>query len=708
VRAAQLQGDGIGGMHERQPQPLSGATEAVNLTVDHRTMGWSTRVGYEPFRPDPTAGFSPYSSLGRIDSLFVFQEQPGSLRRIILLEADGTLYLQDERGPTVTLIALQSGRAVPSPSTPASSYTVVAGGVLVTNGFDAPMFIQPWPLVSAGYASRTIRPFGVPVAGPPSIYRVRAVQQGSTTAKAAGATSLWVAQHPKSFPTYLADQFGLGFARNAGSNPRSNEYAWQVAYVTDTGSEGVLSVPAKTEWETEGDERYRYAVMLEIPPGPKGVVARRLYRSRNYSDDTNIDGQAERYFVYELTNNAESLVIDGYQTASLGAAAPQRVERVAFPASAARFSTMFDGRCWLDGGYDDARTLYYSEAGRPEQFAADGYLTLRGSGGNITGLYPYYGTLLVWREDGIDAIVQNDVGGWRAMPISTGIQCVAPHSADEVPGMGIMVAAVDGVYLISGGVDGGAVVQATRMTEHIADTWARVTQECLPRAVGRYCPDTREYHLYVPADGDDRPSLGLVWHIDKQAWTLREDFPVGCLDRMPTGELVFGHNTGSPSGFGLPSGLFVISARRALGRIQQEQSFIDGPAPTSRWKSPWLSMTSPEVKKQVQYVVVWVQTTGSVPVTVRVYKDWQREAYSERSYLAQPADAALLPVLDTVVLDGDAKWERQHAVPLRVAVANMSCSWFAFEVQTSDDLVLVGWTVEFHERGTITTEGRRA
>lgn len=119
-------------------------------------------------------------------------------------------------------------------------------------------------------------------------------------------------------------------------------------------------------------------------------------------------------------------------------------------------------------------------------------------------------------------------------------------------------------------------------------------------------------------------------------------------------------------------------------------------------------MTSPEVKKQVQYVVVWVQTTGSVPVTVRAYKDWQREFYTERSYLAQPADAELLPVLDTVVLDSDAKWERQHAVPLRVAVANMSCSWFAFEIETSDDLVMVGWSVEFHERGTITTEGRRA
>jgi len=119
-------------------------------------------------------------------------------------------------------------------------------------------------------------------------------------------------------------------------------------------------------------------------------------------------------------------------------------------------------------------------------------------------------------------------------------------------------------------------------------------------------------------------------------------------------------------------------------------------------------MTSPQDKKQVQYVTVWVQTTGSVSVSVRVYKDWEREFYSERGYLAQPADAVLMPVLDTVVMDTDSRWDRAHAVPLRVAIAQQSCSWFAFEIETTDDLILVGYTVEFQQRGTITTEGRRA
>ena len=67
-----------------------------------------------------------------------------------------------------------------------------------------------------------------------------------------------------------------------------------------------------------------------------------------------------------------------------------------------------------------------------------------------------------------------------------------------------------------------------------------------------------------------------------------------------------------------------------------------------------------------------------------------------------------MPVLNTAVLDSDTSWDRTHAVPLRVSVAQQSCSWFAFEVETTDDLILVGYSVEFQQRGTITIEGRRA
>ncbi len=706
MKGARVDSPTMGGLYEQQPQPLEGASKAVNLTVDPRTMGWSTRVGYEAYRVDLSAGFVPYQNADRIDSLYVFEDLSGGLRQSILFESAGKLMLQYEVAGAPVLKTIRTNRAVPSASTAPSNYTEVAGGVLVTNGFDAPLFVRPWPYCGSGSITPEYlaRNFGVPEASAPFIHNISPVQQEDPAIVTGNGTSLFVPAHPRSLPSTTADQFGIGYSRSSSSGDElESEYAWQVSYVTDTGSEGALSVARPLQWDSQGPQRYRYAALLEVPPGPEGVIARRIYRTGNFGVDVPVPDLQPK-FVYELTNNCETLVIDGFKTSSLGANAPTPAERGRFPAPRARFSAMFGNRCWLDGGVLDPLALFYSDPGLPEQFGAASYLQLNTEGGPITGLRVFYGMLLVFREAGIDAVVPNGAGGWDVNPVHSGLRCVAPMSADDVPGVGLLFAAEDGIYALTGGVAApGSVIDVVKVSDVVQDSWSRVTRECLPRSVGKYCPKYREYHLYVAADGNDRPNLGFVWHTDKKAWTLREGFPVSALGRLSTGNLIFGG--AEPS---VEKGLFVISGRRTLGRRQVGDNFEYGPAPVSRWKSPWLSMSSPQDKKQVQFVTVWVQTTGSVPVTVRVYKDWERTFYVERSYLAQPADAQLMPVLDTVELNAGNTWDRTHAVPLRVAVAQQSCSWFAFEIETSDDLVLVSYSVEFQQRGTITIEGRRA
>lgn len=693
----------MGGLYETQPQPPESASVAENLAIDERTMGWSTRVGFEPYRVNQTLGFAPFT-VGRIDSLFVFRELADASRNVILFESAGTLYLLKEVGGTVTLTTIRSGRSIPSVSSVPTQYTQVAGGVLLTNGRDAPLFVRPWPLASAVNLSSLARDWGVPRPVAPSPYRVDPTHQGTPSDGSGSASvSLWVAQHTRSSPQWTVDQFGIGFAKDIGGDPVTSRYSHQISFVSDTGSEGPLSATSTKAWETKGNNRYRYAMVLQIPTGPPGTLARRLYRSRNYSDDTNIENQSERYHVLDIPNNGEEYVVDGYQQAGLGALAP--TDLIDFPSARARFAASWADRCWMDGGLDDARTLYYSDAGLPEQFSLGGYITLSGDGGNITGLRSHYGALVVFRETGLDVVsaIDPNLGQWASRPLSTEMQCVAPMTADHVPGVGLVFAAVDGIYALSGGGEGGSSFEFTRITTNLSETWGRVTRECLPRAVGRYCPATREYHVYVPADGIDRPWLGLVWHVDKMVWSTRKGFPVGALDRLPTGELVFGSN-----GNASHPGIFVMSGRRTLGRKQEGETFVDVGPPTSTWKSPWLQVTSPQDKKQVQYVTMWVMSTGSVNVSVRVYKDWQRTSYLERAFLAQPADATNLPVLDTVLLNGGEAWEQTQAVPLRIPVAHQSCSWFAFEVSTTDDLVLVGWSIEYQLRGTITVEGKRA
>ena len=70
--------------------------------------------------------------------------------------------------------------------------------------------------------------------------------------------------------------------------------------------------------------------------------------------------------------------------------------------------------------------------------------------------------------------------------------------------------------------------------------------------------------------------------------------------------------------------------------------------------------------------------------------------------------AADLPVFNTATLGTATAYRKERLVPLRVSVAQQSCSWFAFEVSTTDDLVIVGHELEYKFGKARTIMGKRA
>ena len=151
-----------------------------------------------------------------------------------------------------------------------------------------------------------------------------------------------------------------------------------------------------------------------------------------------------------------------------------------------------------------------------------------------------------------------------------------------------------------------------------------------------------------------------------------------------------------------------MSGRRSLGGSILGDAFVYGPAPTSLYRSTWNDFGDAVQQKKVHYVTIWCLTTGSPTLTVRHLKDFSLTATSERSYESQPPDAADLPVYDSAVLGTTTAYRQERLVPLRVSVALQSCSWFAFEVETTDDLVIVGHEVEYTIGATRTIAGKRA
>lgn len=730
MRGTTVEARQLGGLQTTLPQAGPNATELVNWTVDADTDGWSTRVGYERYRPDPVDGFTPFQNTGRIDSLFVFQGGGQGSRQTILMESLGTLYLVHEPvTPAFQLLPIRTGRSIPTASQPASTYCEVAGGVIVCNGDDAPLFIRPWPIAGVAEAAATAstqiaRNLGfAAIPNAPEVLTVLTMSSafGSILTQTGEAVCLWWPTKPGAIGQY--GDWGLGFSKNtSASADKGSTFAYKVSFISDTGSESALSLAGDTSWELEPTTNgFHYGVALRIPTGPPGTIGRRIYRTKNYHDDSAQPGDDTAYFLDDVRNNEEQLFFDPYSSVALGATAPSVSSASAFPAPRARFCAVYQDCVFLDGGIVDASTLYFSNPNKPDQYGAADFIRLPGDAGGITGLFGHYTVLVVLRENGVSVVQGDFTNGFRATTITTQVACRSPHAIDSVPGVGIVFLAQDGIYALSGGLVGGSEMTLTRLSQTIEAVTRRMTPDCTARAVARYSPVERAWHCYVAADGNDRPNLGLIYHADKEGWTIREGFPVGALDRLFGGELIFGHHTGIEAATQQnptpPAGLFVVSSRRAMGGSMVQDQFVEGPPPESRYQSAWVDLGDAQVQKQVHYVTLWIATTGSFGLEVEAYKDFSPDPVGpSQSYKMQPPDAELKPVFgptsfpvthETGIWD-QSRWQGMRVVPIRVGVAVQSCAWFSFGFSTTDDVVLVGWEVSYTARGTVVAAGHRA
>lgn len=717
-----------GGVATRLPQNPQDANEAQNLVVDRTTGGWSTRIGYERYKVGASS-WSPFSSCGAIYSVHVAQYLASGARQSILFEEAGNLHLLYDSSGLVQLKTIRTGRSIPTPTEAGSWFTDTPYGTVVTNGVDRPLLVYPWPApTSANVLPETFaRPFGFEgIPSPVEPHKVVPMPRHSgiyDPQAGGGAVTIWSPSDTAAIPA--GGQWGLGLANNINGTDRDKTsiFAWSVAFISDTGSEGPSSPLASATWSIPGESTqnaadggagWRHVCLLDIPTGPDGTVARKLYRTTNYSDDYVSQGDTTLYFLDVVRNNVETQFFDAIATASLGQPAPD-IPTGPLPAPRARFSALYNGCLFLDGGIDDSRTLYYSAAGLIEQFDASAYIELSSTGGAITALFEHYTDLLVFREDGIDVVRGNYVDGFTVTTLSNSVTCRAPHSIAAIPGLGVVFLGQDGVYALTGGLEGGAVSDVVNLTVAQDDLIQRITPDCHPKAVATFSASMREYQLYVPADGEDRPSLGLVFHVDRlqqadrlSPWTTRVGFPVGAVATLYDGTVIFGHNEGDEAaGSDSQRGLFVISSRRSLGSTVVDDVMTDDAPPTSIYRSAWWSGGDPQVQKQVSYVTVWILTTGGPLVTMRHYKDFSLTPTSERTYTAQPPDATALPELDSVVL-GSGQYRTERLVPLRFSVAHMSAAWFCFELETTEDLVLVGYEYTYTTKGTLIVQGPRA
>ena len=682
----------LSGINELQPQMPDHLTKLVNWKTDDLTGGWSSKLGYEMFFPYLN-NWAPFTSMAKVDSLFYFNRHQGAQDSIIF-EAGGVLYHLFEHG-TPSKQVLGSDRTIPRTIETSTQYLSVGRFVCLVNGYDKPTKYLAWPVIHVS-GSHAFKPALYPLGfhrlpGTPVVWDV--ITNPATVSDNVEGISVW-------FNTIL--ERGLGIP----TNTKINKFRYRISFVNNAGAESPLSAPSNVVQWTTAANTYTFAVGVEIPIGDNDIIARRLYRTKNFSADGGNNGNTY-YYVTDIENNFEQLYIDDAPDIGLGTQSPADGDSIVFPSFGCRFMDTYKDCLFIDGGRSNDTTIFFSLPSRPDQFEALSFITLGNrQGGGVTGFFGYFGYLLVFRENSID-IIQNDYPNFVATPFQQHIGTKAIDTITMVPGLGVVFLTVDGVYALGGNVEYSDTTNVKKISHQIQETISRMNVTNIAQATAIYSEKHREWHCYFCVDGSSINNIGIVFHTDKGVWSVRENFPVNNLVKNPDGDIIFGRNEGAPTSAD-PAGLFVISKRRSLGQKIDEGSIIDDDPPTSTMASAWLDMGDPSLKKKVHGVYLFIRTGGDTTVTMEVFKDFDyNNSNSTSATKLQQADFTDQNVYDLVLLDDDKYWEEPIVTPIRFDVHNGSCSWFRWKIETTVDVVVVGYAVDFTVSGTRIIAGKR-
>ncbi len=734
----------LSGMDQKIPQASEGATEIVNFTTDEQTDGWDNRIGYEPYAINILGqnSWGPYINLQNVTSCFYWPTHGGA-KSFMLYEGNyigfftgNTNQLRyivgNDGGATpVSFEALDQFRTRPAQNQLGSYFEPFGKELVVLNGTDRPLLFNGERVRTLGFTQRPNPPtVWQPLSGSAAFNQNSGdIAYNPIQSSLSGSTAVGAEPAQVRYDLY----YGLG----TRTENKDNQYRYKVSYVMDNGSESPISArSAPARWVQDNTSKRQGLWLENIPRGPDGVVARRLYRTKNLGDNPTAvasDQSTEDevyYFLEEIKDNECTHYFDVRPDSALGALAPRDDMSVLFPAGKGNVAATFKNSLFINGGEGDGYSLYYSNPLKPDQFSALNFFQAGSSNsGDIIGLKQYYNSLLVFRERGVDIVIGNPLEGFQYVPYIKGIGCSSRFGIVEVPQLGVMFLSEDGIYLLQGGLDGGAKLSVKKMTTRLTDTFSRINKTMLPIACAGYSSKRKEVHFYFTIDGAIENNLGLVYHLDREGWSKREGFPVACITNDLDGNLIFGNQNGYPSSGAHSSvnecGLYFISGCGDMGTQYQgsgETGIIkrkDG-GRTSKYHSATHDFGYGPQKKFVKYVYLYVRAMASQPYKIKYYLDRNTDTpyyVDSKDLLFQRPEQTAQDVYGGGAFVGGAlfgtgTWEHTDLIQVRFPVAQKAASYFSFEIETtgtdtySGNMVIVGYSLEFNTNNLQTRSGR--
>ena len=495
------------------------------------------------------------------------------------------------------------------------------------------------------------------------------------------------------------------FISGVGYDDSNNEFKYVVTFVNERGQESRMSVESpKISFDTTGSGKsalgggeYKQFVAIDIPTGPAGTVARRLYRTQNlvnFIEGTNVvtlPKEAlfgkEFYFVDEIQDNVTTIYVDGASDFDLGSlSVPDDFGD--FPKNSTHIAVFKNTMFVAD---DMTAELRYSRPLNPEVFPPDNVFNFSDTQTSlITGLYPTRDSLVVFKQRGIYLIKGDPANGFFGQTLTTDIGCVSASTVREVPGVGLVFLAHDGVYVLDGTLAASSSqTKFVKLSQGLRDIFNRVNFEFADRFRSVIYHQDREYWLSVCLDDKKVPETVLKFSYEIGAWSIYDKIKTAGMIEVQDhrGYLLFvGPSTDVSSG---PRGIYVygsVNEKEKLGAVESVYETVNIP-----FNSVYENFSPARVQARV------VGYGNTLNLSVYTNREPAIVATTASGIQKRALEDNLFPLYGSVVTDSGVLYKEHRPVIVRMDFSTMQkgpINELKLRFTCSDEMEIVSYNLE--------------
>ena len=373
-----------------------------------------------------------------------------------------------------------------------TNFHTFAGRCYMVNGYDEPLVFDGRFVTRAGFSS------------PPSMPSVFIAGNKSTT-------------NPQ-----------LSTSKNHGLGHRNTDarFSYRVSFLNERGQESPMSRAAGLT--IENPEGKTHLITIQIPLGPAGTVARRIYRTQNQRDigglERDIAFGKEFYLLKEIQDNITTIFTDGRKDALLGSLNSE--EHYGTWSSKYNRIATFKNTMFLANTFESR--IRFSSPRQPEELPIDNEINVGDSNaGEIVALYATKNALVVFKARGIYLIKGNPVNGFFAQTLTKDVGCIAGKSIREVPNLGLIFLAQDGFYMLKGALENtGTITEFVRLGQPIEEIHKTINTSAAKSCRSVINHRDKEYWLAAPEQGEVKPTILFKFHYEIGDWSVSKNFKV--------------------------------------------------------------------------------------------------------------------------------------------------------------------------------------